>query len=319
MPPQCLSTVDYCRGTAVFHLFLAILMAALMFSTSKGLGPKHLTTQTGVWVPIDAVPSDVAFASSNAVSSNTTLFSLNCSAPKSNAAYKPEFQITQVVVGTDYVVDIRAAIVVFHFLSFGAQLAASWDAEAYENMLNTGAPHLDHFFEYSVSAPLMLLALGVQFGITDLYLLMSICINCAACMIFGVASELLIETRMDVDLLKQVWPRGLPAYLVTEFAGWVCMVFALAPLLATVVSADACMSGGDVSMPRWVYGLMAFETVAFTSFGFVHLVSLWLRTQTTFDKAWVARRTEEAYITLSLLAKGLLGIIIFAGTFAGAR
>jgi hypothetical protein len=196
--------------------------------------------------------------------------------------------------------------VLFHLLSCAFQLGSAYDAAEYYRVLDDGRTHLGHLVEYSVSASLMMLAIGVQLGVTDVFTLLGALCNTWACMVFGLFAELFCQSRERVSL--SILSTKLPAHWLAHFAGWVTLVFAMVAMYSALDMARTCVP--DIAIPGFVWAIIVVETILFCAFGFVQVYAFWAK-----DRGWEPVRSavvvETAYIALSLCAKTILGMLIF--------
>ena len=212
--------------------------------------------------------------------------------------------------------DSRAAIILFHLLSFLFETINAVDKNEYHSTLLNGRTHLGHFLEYSFSASLMIVTMSVQLGITDLYTLLGVFSNGWACMIFGLLAEIMFEN--DVKPVY-IFHRPVAMHWATHFAGWVTLAFALVSLCSNLDTFRSCFKG--VEVPWFVWGIVVGEIILFTCFGLVQIISFCRRPpfSDTSRASHVTRvqwavRTEGFYVVLSLTAKTLLGALIFWGS-----
>jgi hypothetical protein len=169
----------------------------------------------------------------------------------------------------------------------------------------------------------MLIAICVQLGITDIYLITSIAANCSACMLFGAVAEMLSSTELSfvfrVPLTERAY--NFSAYWVAHFAGWVTIVIAYVCASSNLIIFDRCISpNATARMPESIRIVLVIEGLLFMSFGFVQVYAFIARTRVNNapegpmkQKQTIAYRTETAYILLSFVAKTILGGFILLG------
>jgi hypothetical protein len=184
----------------------------------------------------------------------------------------------------------RMLIATFLFLSaFGHLLLASprvfpWYTLQLEQRMNP-----ERWYEYALSASVMIVVIASLTGITDLAALISLFTATAAMNLFGLMMELHNRTKGETD-----W---------TSFR-WGSVVGAL-PWVAIIIY----FANADPSPPGFVYGIVASLVVLFALFP----LNMWL--QYAGKGPW--RRYifgEYGYMFLSLTAKSALAWQVFGGT-----
>ena len=190
--------------------------------------------------------------------------------------------------------------------------------------LNDGKVHISHFFEYSISASVMVIAICGQLGVTDLYLILNIALNCWSCMIMGAIAEVCFEHRKHLVFYFQFptifglhrW--NVHLFWVAHFSGWVVLLAgSMVGALSNVSMNEQCIGSDGTRIPQAILGLVYTEIVLFLLFGMVQL--LWFRAKCKLDVdpaaitkgVDYALTTEASYITLSATAKIILGLGIF--------
>lgn len=206
--------------------------------------------------------------------------------------------------------DARVIIIVFHILSFIFQGLNALDPGFYFNILDRGHTHLSHFIEYSFSASLMIMAIGVQLGVTDLHTLLGSFANTWACMIFGLFAEIMHENAIPAT----TWVVGpvhvaIKVHWAAHSAGWVALAFALSAIYSNMNTFGTCMPTRHI--PEFVWAIVVVESILFCGFGLVQIVSFAFKPERGVNRVWWACAVELAYITLSLFAKTILGMLIF--------
>ena len=306
----------YCLATAACHLVVGIIMAGI--ATANEFPGLHVqaTKQLGWWFPADRLPSV-----------NTTGLDTNlCPLAPSVAARDPTFRVYQLVLGGVGEIPVPWLVVAFHLISGVSQFGHGYSKQGYRNHLDALPPKtaIPHFFEYCISAPLMMVAMCGQFGITDVFTIVLIATNCAGCMMLGVLAEILYPLGERFIFLNI--PRPVGAHWLAHFTGWALLTVSFVTMLSNLHTFKHCAVPGVQPFPDWVFALAYGELVAFSLFGFVQLGSfLWpngavegsIRDQNI--KHAKAVWTESAYITLSLAAKLGLGLTVFAGNYMVKR
>ena len=285
-----------CRIVALVHLGLFVTYALLIAFDGVKLQHRHITPVTktfGAWVP------------KNSSSAPAPAREIACAVASSQDSRSADYYIQPITIAYGEM-DSRWVSAWFHFLSFVFQMGSTASKDAYYRVLDDGRTHLGHFVEYSFSASLMMLAIGVQLGVTDLFTLMGAAVNTWACMVFGLFAELFFQStpRASVSL----WSVKLPAHWLAHGAGWVTLVFAMVAMYSTLDMAVVCVPG--VAIPGFVWAIIVIESILFCSFGVVQ-VGAFVAKATAKDPVVWAARAEAAYIVLSICAKTILGMLIF--------
>ena len=214
-----------------------------------------------------------------------------------------------------YELSLTWLIAVFFFLSFAFQLAAYFpNVYSYEALLQKGR-HPLRFIEYSISSPLMVIAIALLSGIFEHYALLGMFFAMFSCNILGLLAEHLAsmkpkeKTDEEDRLLRNVdagmRSEHLTVTWIAHVAGWICVIGAWLPVLSAFSLGN---SEGTVAAPDFVYVIIATMFVLFNSFGINQLLEL--------SGVYGHETAELVYITLSLTSKSLLGWMIFANVLA---
>ncbi len=187
------------------------------------------------------------------------------------------------------------AVAAFLFLSAVAHLliASHWLYPRYVAMLRRGRNDY-RWIEYSLSASLMAVLIGVLPGITDV---------AAVTAIFGVNAAMIF-----FGLLQERYER--PGGSLLPF--WLGSIVGAVPWIA--IGLYLAGIGTDAQAPGFVYAIFVSLFVFFMSFA----LNQWLQYRQV--GRWCDYLYgERAYMILSLVAKSALAWQIFAGTLAGSR
>ena len=306
----------FCMSVAVVHLILSITFGALKFiNTDDSKVPKHLlipiTKNLGAWLNKSrAVDFPVPIGNS---------LKSECSLSTVHDSRSPDFYIQPLSLFV-MTYDTRWAIIIFHFLSFAFQMCNSYRHDSYYQTFKDGETHLSHFLEYSISASIMITTMSVQLGVHDIYTLVGVFLNSWACMMFGFLAEILFQNNVPkIDILSFKFS----PHWIAHIAGWVTLVFAVAAALSSLNAFLTCMDG--VKLPDFVMPLIVSEMLLFLSFGVVQIVGFVYKpafdstsnkdTDTDYGKRvrW-AFRIELMYIILSVIAKSVLGFVVYFGS-----
>ena len=214
-----------------------------------------------------------------------------------------------------YELSLTWLIAVFFFLSFAFQLAAYFpNVYSYEALLRRGR-HPLRFIEYSISSPLMVIAIALLSGIFEHYAIVGMFFAMFSCNILGLLAEHLAsmkpkeKTDEEDRLLRNVdagmRSEHLTVTWIAHVAGWLCVIGAWLPILSAFSLGN---SEGTVAAPDFVYVIIAVIFILFNTFGLNQLLEL--------SGVYGHETAELVYITLSLTSKSLLGWMIFANVLS---
>lgn len=263
-----------------------------------------------------------------------------CPLAEAVSAKDSAYDVQQFVLDAKGQIDTRVLIIVFHLLSFLFQSFTALGDQYYDE-LEQGRTNLSHFLEYSITASLMLIAMAAQFGITDVFLIISIAANCTGCMLFGLMAEFLFYQDSEFRLFTSVYHKDGTAkqkdstekqgarfkgHWLAHFAGWFLLGIALISACSNLISIQTCAASKDAKPPDFVQWIVGTEIFFFSCFGFVQLASFLTREnvidqdterakQQRQSNKEIAQTTEFFYILLSILSKLSLGLIIMAGNY----
>lgn len=312
-----------CLGVAGFHLFLAVIFFGLTMAQDYGTLTKRrlvtpVTATIGLWIPDNMYTED-----NN--TKNYALDALKCSQHSPHARFGSAFYVKQFSIDAGEV-DTRWLIIVFHFLSFIFQYTSAKDGKQYVDVISNGDVHVGHYFEYSISASVMIVAICAQLGVTDFFLVLNVALNCFSCMIFGAVAEICFKDcnhasmQFKSPFLTSYISGNLSLHWLAHICGWVVFLFGTLPgTLSNIMLNNSCVNTNGSRMPDWVLGLVSIEMILFACFGLVQFFSFLVREKNSVDRQRVvnsAVNTEFAYIILSALAKTILGVGVFAGNMA---
>ena len=195
-----------------------------------------------------------------------------------------------------YGIDLGWLIISFHLLSFLFQgFAAITNFKGpilgykYSDMVENSKNPL-RFIEYSFSASIMLIAIALLNGVTDINLITSIAVLTAACQLCGLAVEFVEKKSIKILLHLTGWLQFCWAYGIIGHAFF--------------QSVNAAQDNSGTGPPNFVYAIVIVLFLLYASFGFVQLTEL-ITDLNPFTK-------EKSYVILSLTAKLFLGWMIFS-------
>jgi hypothetical protein len=206
--------------------------------------------------------------------------------------------ITQKLLpASEKIADVNLAwfIVIFFLIcSFAHLFISTIYRKTYEKNLLLGINKV-RWFEYALSASVMMIAIGFLSGIYDLASLVMIFTLDAVMNLLGLAME---EHNSKNTNTKTNWL----TFIIGSFAGVV-------PWLVFVIYILAARQYGGGNIPTFVYWIYGSIFLFFNSFA-VNMVLQYKKVGPWKDYLF----GERVYIILSLVAKSLLAWQVFAGT-----
>ena len=195
-----------------------------------------------------------------------------------------------------YGIDLGWLIISFHLLSFlfqGFAVLTNFIGPIckykYSSMISESKNPL-RFIEYSFSASIMLIAIALLNGVTDINLIISIAVLTSSCQLCGLAVEYVEDILIKILL---------------HFTGWLQFCWAYGIIgHAFFKSIEASNSSGASGPPNFVYIIVIVLFLLYASFGFIQLYEL-CRNLDPYTK-------EKSYVLLSLTSKLVLGWMIFS-------
>ena len=202
----------------------------------------------------------------------------------------------------DRIDSIAFLISVFFLLSAVGQFRACI-REDYINQIKLNAPQKYRYFEYSVSASLMMISIFLSFGLLDMYLHLCVFFLTFLCMLIGYIADVIRDLtkkneKNDNSQKNDNSLRSLVVYLhylswVPVLVPWVILVISVADLNENVFR-DSCTgiqfmsaiktetenpvtttptfvsdTDSETNLPWFVWVVLAGEGFLFTLFGFV--------------------------------------------------
>ena len=201
--------------------------------------------------------------------------------------------------------DFPIAIAIFLFLAAGDHLLMALPPVRrwYEANLRRGINYA-RWIEYSVSASIMILLIGLLNGINNLYAMMAIFGANAAMILFGLVMEQVNRDRTEVNW----WPFIFGC--IVGIVPWIAITVALVTASTDSTMIDGVAANPD-GVPTFVYAIVISLFLLFNCFA----INQWLqyRGRGRFADYLYG---EKVYLVLSLVAKSALAWQIFAGTLA---
>ena len=213
---------------------------------------------------------------------------------------------------------IRVTLIVYFFclLSACGQSYFGWYKAEYISLMENG--HYVNYFryiEYSFSASIMIVLIGLEVGIVDFGALIGFCGCTWSCMMFGLFADYfyMFDNLENEKLWKSDDSAPSPLSFdtislrqcgwISHFCGWCVMSI---PFYVIFIS---LFRGDDT--PKFVYWIVFVECVLFIFFGLTQLYHL-----LNYEKRRCAMIVEFAYILQSLLSKVVLFVFVFSVVLA---
>jgi len=211
----------------------------------------------------------------------------------------PEYIANKIQPVSNTLIDVRIGPLVAMFLFISAiahfllaTVLYKWYVKKLENHMNPA-----RWYEYSISASLMIVIIAMLTSIYDIGTLMALFALTAVMNWMGLMMELHNQTTKKTN-----WT----SYTIGCIAGIVPWIVIFISLIGAVVA-----SGNTV--PSFVIGIFVTIAIAFNVFA----INMYLQ----YKKIWKWKEYlygEQVYIILSLVAKSLLAWQVFAGTLRPA-
>ena len=194
---------------------------------------------------------------------------------------------------TLFTLEIAPLVAIFFFLSAAAHLfIATVGYKEYAKDLKKGINRF-RWYEYSLSASLMIVLIAMLSGIFDAGTLLALFGLTAVMNLLGLAMEVHNQTTKKTSWLT---------YNIGVLAGVV-------PWLAIAIALWAAETASTGSVPGFVYGIFVTIFLLFNSFA-INMVLQYKQVGKWKDYLY----GEKVYIILSLVAKSLLAWQIYFGT-----
>ena len=190
-------------------------------------------------------------------------------------------------------VNLAYLVAAFFFLSALAHLyIASIGRKRYESQLESGM-NKARWYEYALSASVMMVAIAMLAGVSSLSLLLMIFGATAVMNLCGLVMEVHNQTTARTNWLS---------YIVGTIAG-------LGPWVVVAIYLCGANQFGSGDVPTFVYYIFGSIFIFFSSFA----VNMWLQYR-GIGRWSEYLYGEKVYMILSLVAKSALAWQIFAGT-----
>ena len=291
--------------TASIHFFLMIAVIISAFSLKKDIKPNKITQSINVWVP-ELQHQNIMFPESHTLSSNVSLADKCRPFIPKTIPYNNGFATIFPKLLLYCEIDNRISIALFFFLSFAFQFFKAVNVKAFQEHpckqelwlgdtfyanLEQGRVSKTHFIEYSISATLMILVMITQIGITDLALIVNVCVNTWACMIIGLLAEYIADAEESPELCDQTF-KGYRLSFITHLLGWIPLISVIFTMITPLSTYKTCIVG-KVEIPDFVFVFVSGEIILFCSFGLVQYYSINTLNQIRDDASSDIRRLRR--------------------------
>jgi len=202
-------------------------------------------------------------------------------------------------------VNIPTLVAGFEFVTFAFHVVEALWAEEVLKMIRAGAQWL-RWTEYSISASLMMLAIGLTSRVTSVGDLTTIFVLTAATMFLGGASESALRRSLRVEAVLYA-----ALSFATFFAAWLPILVTFFATITHVTDAN-----GD-PIPAFVWVIVIMLLVFMLQFAAVHvwkMAAMWGDDPLTHLRLH-GLRYERAYVLLSFAAKFGLAWAVFGAAF----
>jgi len=183
-------------------------------------------------------------------------------------------------------------IFAFHILSFIFQIGVLMPCFNYQKMVDNEGRNPYRFIEYSLSASIMLICIALLCGVRNFIVMLSIVGFTILCQLLGLVAEYM--------------PKGGNRNGVHALA-WISILLAYGMILMYYVTA---IIENEAQPPDFVHIIVGTQAALFLSFGFVQTSQLCCMKAKCIGA--IGRQAEISYCVLSLVAKTLLGWLIYA-------
>jgi len=172
----------------------------------------------------------------------------------------------------DVQLSLHWLIAAFHLLSFVFQGAALLPFYKYTKKVEQGKNPL-RFLEYSISASIMLICLGLLNGIVDGNELAMIAILCAVTQLCGLASEVLMSDAMTLAKSEDAVVKSIRLVAtLMHLTGWVALMTAYGVIWRYFIL--SATGSDEARPPEFVYVIVVMLFLLFNSFGIVQVVQI---------------------------------------------
>ena len=181
------------------------------------------------------------------------------------------------------------------------------------------------FFEYSITAPLMIVGIALQLGIMQTYTLILLATLSWACMICVLCCEKIRLAKATVvdklktmkkDISDKQYVAELKTInelrkviLIAQGVGWVMLGITFYVLISSFQDSQGTCDSPEKA-PNFIWAILYGELLFFASFCFMQILEI--------VGAVSAEQADLAYIMLSFSSNSYLGWMIYGGNFVQA-
>jgi hypothetical protein len=220
---------------------------------------------------------------------------------------------------------IVACIITFHLLSAAFQ-GIPWFlyfqrhpffVRYFNSVIGKNGAQVIRYTEYTVSAPLMVVAIGLSYGILDVYTLLGLGALTAVCMQFGLAADVMrVQARDTTEEIRAVLKPYMYYFHMVSWATiiipWVVIIHVFEDLRNNTYRTECNIPDGRVTtMPDAIFWVVFGEAFLFSLFGFVQVWQIWYFKNDTLK---FGTRVEWLFVLLSLVSKTSLGLTIYSSS-----
>jgi hypothetical protein len=184
----------------------------------------------------------------------------------------------------------------------------------YQKLVRSGRNPI-RFFEYAISASIMLVCIALLSGVRDENIIIMLAMLCGACQMFGFVAESVPEGMVRNVAHFTGWTALMTSY------GVIWSYYGIANFKAHEKWVDGGKIGREFSAPDYVHAIVITMFLLFNSFGAVQLSQMYCKAGrclcfkgnkvSEWFYKWVGKEAELSYVTLSLVAKTVLGWVIY--------
>jgi hypothetical protein len=212
-------------------------------------------------------------------------------------------------------------VVTFFMLSFIFQLIAAYNKEDFTERIKNNRVGFLRYYEYTLSASFMIVAIACTLQIYDIFTHILLFLCSALCMLLGLVADYIrtkeeffenVDEKEQTGQFKQHCTELRELKWAAHYIGWVAITVPFVLLIWSFIrtlNQYGCSTKNETSnMPNYVYVIVFFQLFLFILFGMVQR-SLFKGSEN--KEPLIGILTEFRYVVLSLLAKSMLGWVIF--------
>lgn len=258
------------------HLVNALLMVIFYYVNDRHDQLYDITSTYGSWERIEGTPDD-----------------------------DPKFKVVSEQATIISSLSLNWLIFTFHILSFIFQIGALLPCFNYRKRVEKEGRNPLRFIEYSLSASIMLICIALLTGIRDFVVLLSMSLFTMLCQFLGLVGEYMTPGSNRNGVHGLAWVSIMVAY------GIIIYYYVLS--IVQLQNTTACkedLENAVCGPPDYVHVIIAAQAALFLSFGVVQTAQFYGTRNRIFGA--IGRQAEISYCVLSLVAKTILGWLIYA-------